>query len=112
MDDRERRTHARVKLQRPCKLYLPYVGKYVAGSTWNLSAGGVLLQLVLPAGIAPGDRLYVGIALKRRQAVLTAGEMLEAEVIRVDRTTEERVDVAARFIEEAADELSLISSAA
>ncbi|MHC4710925.1 MAG: hypothetical protein ACYTA3_11050, partial [Planctomycetota bacterium] len=66
----------------------------------------------LPAGIAPGDRLYVGIALKRRQAVLTAGEMLEAEVIRVDRTTEERVDVVARFIEEAADELSLISSAA
>ncbi|MHC4769566.1 MAG: PilZ domain-containing protein [Planctomycetota bacterium] len=112
MVDEERRTHARVKLQRPCKLYLPHVGKYVAGSTWNLSADGVLLQLGLPAGIAPGDRLYVGIALKRRQAVLTAGEMLEAEVIRVDRTTEERVDVAARFVEEAADELSLISSAA
>jgi hypothetical protein len=112
MDDRERRTHARVKLERPCKLYLPHVGKYVAGSTWNLSAGGVLLQLYLPAGIAPGDRLYVGIALKRRQAVLTAGEMIEAEVIRVDRTTGERVDVAARFIQEAADELSLISSAA
>ena len=112
MVDRERRNHARLKLQRPCKLYLPHVGKYVAGSTWNLSSGGVLLQLGLPVGIAPGDRLYVGIALKRRQAVLTAGEMLEAEVIRVDRTTEERVDVAARFIEEAADELSLISSAA
>jgi hypothetical protein len=112
MVDQERRTHARIKLERPCKLYLPHVGKYVAGSTWNLSAGGVLLQLGLPAGIAPGDRLYVGIALKRRQAVLTAGEMLEAEVIRVDRTTEERVDVVARFIEEAADELSLISSAA
>ena len=112
MDDRERRTHARVKLQRPCKLYLPHVGKYVAGSTWNLSAGGVLLPRSLPAGMAPGDRLYVGIGLKRRQAVLTAGGMLEAQVIRVDRTTEERVDVAARFIEEAADELSLISSAA
>ena len=112
MVDRERRTHARVNLERPCKLYLPHVGKYVAGSTWNLSAGGVLLQLHLPAGVAPGDRLYVGIALKRRQAVLTAGEMIEAQVIRVDRATEDRVDVAARFIEEAADALSLISSAA
>ncbi|MHC4083179.1 MAG: PilZ domain-containing protein [Planctomycetota bacterium] len=112
MVDGERRAHARVNLARPCKLYLPNVGKYVAGSTWNLSAGGVLLQLDLPAGIALGDRLYVGIALKRRQAVLAASEMIEAEVIRVDRATDDRVDVAARFIEEAADELSLISSAA
>jgi hypothetical protein len=112
MVDRERRTHARVNLERPCKLYLPHVGRYVAGSTWNLSAGGVLLQLGLPAGVAPGDRMYVGIALKRRQAVLTAGEMIEAEVIRVDRATGDRVEVAARFIEDAAEELSLISSAA
>jgi hypothetical protein len=112
MVDRERRTHARVNLQRPCKLYLPHVGKYAAGSTWNLSTGGVLLQLGVPAGVAPGDRLYVGIALKRRQAVLAATEMIEAEVIRVDRATEDRVDVAARFIEDMADDLSLISSAA
>ena len=59
-----------------------------------------------------GDRLYVGIALKRRQAVLAAGEMIEAEVVRMDRMADGRVAVAARFMGEAAGELSLISSAA
>ncbi len=112
MVDRERRIHERVKLERPCKLFLPSVAKYVAGSTWNLSAGGVLLGLVLPAGISAGDRLYVGIALKRRQAVLAAGEMVEAEVVRVDRATGDRVAVAARFANEAAGEASLLRHAA
>ena len=68
MVEQERRTHERVNLQRPCKLYLPSVGKYVSGSTWNVSPGGALLQLNLRAGICAGDRLYVGIALKRSQA--------------------------------------------
>ena len=56
------------------------------------------------AGVCAGDRLYVGIALTRRQAILTAGEMLEAEVVRVDRTTDDRVAVAARFVNEAVAE--------
>jgi hypothetical protein len=112
MVDQERRTHERVNVERPCKLYLPRVGKYASGSTWNLSAGGVLLQLDLPVGISPGDRLYVGIALKRRQAVLAAGDMIEAEVLRVQQTTDDRVAVAARFVDEAAGEVSLIRRAA
>lgn len=108
----ERRTHERVNLHRPCKLYLPGVGKYVSGSTWNVSPGGVLLQLDLRAGISAGDRLYVGIALKRRQAVLAAGEMLRAEVVRVEQTPDDHVTVAARFMGAAADETGLITRAA
>ncbi|MHC4216925.1 MAG: PilZ domain-containing protein [Planctomycetota bacterium] len=112
MVDEERRTHVRVKLERPCKLFLPSVGRYVSGSTWNLSAGGVLVQLDLPTGIAPGDRLFVGIALKRCQAVLPASEMLEAQVIRVERPADDRISVAARFVDVAVADDSLISYAA
>jgi hypothetical protein len=112
MVEQERRTHERVSLQRPCKLYLPSVGKYVSGSTWNVSPGGVLLQLNLPAGISAGDRLYVGIALKRRQPVLVAGEMLRAEVVRVEQTPDDRVAVAARFVGEAAGETVPMTRAA
>jgi hypothetical protein len=112
MVELERRRHERVALQRPCKLYFPSVGRYVSGSTWNLSAGGVRLKLDLPAGVCAGDRLYVGIALKRHQAVLAAGEMLEAEVVRVDRTADDHVAVAARFVNEAAGETAPMSRAA
>jgi hypothetical protein len=112
MVDRQRRAHERVSLDRPCKLYLPSVRRYVSGSTRNVSAGGVQLKLDLPAGIWAGDRLYVGIALKRRQAVLVAGEMLEAEVVRVEQTTDDHVAVAARFVGEVADEVSRLRRAA
>ncbi len=112
MVDQERRAYERVSLDHPCKLYLPSVGKYVSGSTRNLSAGGVLLQLDLPAGISAGDRLYVGIALERSQVVLVAGEMFKAEVVRVDQTTDDHVAVAARFVGEVADEISRLRRAA
>jgi hypothetical protein len=106
MVDWERRTDERVDLARPCKLYFPKAGRYVSGSTWNISAGGVLLQLDLPAHVEPGDRMFVGIALKRRQGVLTASEMFEAEVLRVLQTTDDRVAVAARFVGATADDAS------
>jgi hypothetical protein len=112
MVDQERRTHERVNVERPCKLFLPSVGRYVSGSTWNLSESGVLVQLDLPTGISPGDRLFVGIALKRCQPVLAASEMLEAQVVRVEHPADDRISVAARFVSAAVTDHSLISHAA
>ena len=112
MVDGERRAHERIDLQRPCKLYVPGVGKYVSGTTGNVSGGGVMLRLDLPAGITAGSRLYVGIAFKRRQAVLAADEMIEAEVVRVDRASDDGVAVAARFVDGAVLERSHLRHAA
>jgi hypothetical protein len=100
MVDQERRTHERVNVERLCKLYLPRAGKYVSGLTWDLSSGGVLLHLDIATRVSAGDRLYVGIAFKRWQAVLAADEMIEAEVVRVDQAAGERIAVAARFVQE------------
>ena len=100
MVDQERRIHERVNAERLCKLYVPRAGKYVSGLTWDLSPGGVLLHLDIATGISAGDRLYVGIAFKRRQAVLAADEMVEAEVVRVEHANGDRIAVAARFVEE------------
>jgi len=96
----ERRAHRRLNLERPCKLYVPRAARYVTGSTWNLSHTGALVQLASPPPLEPGDRLYVGVALKRRQAVLTASEMVEATIVRVVPTADDGLAVALRFLEE------------
>ena len=96
----ERRIHVRLSTERPCKLYIPKVGRYHTGCTWNLSAGGVLVQLERCTHLEPGDHLYVGVALKRRQAVLSATEMVEAGVVRVVPTADDGVALALRFLEE------------
>ncbi len=96
----ERRIHRRLSMERPCKLYIPRVGRYLTGCTWNLSAGGVLVQLDQGAPLEPGDHLYVGVALKRRQAVLSATEMVEADVVRVVPTADDGVALALHFLEE------------
>lgn len=93
----ERRTSQRLDLARPCKMYVPRIGKYVAGSTWNFSAGGALLQIDRPTPIEPGDRLFVGVAVKRRQPIFCSTEMLEAGVVRV-LPTDDSITVAIRFI--------------
>lgn len=95
----DRRADHRVNLARACKLYLPAAGRYYPGSTWNVSSGGVLLELDRRAHVRPGQRLFVGIALKRRQAVLTHNEMIAAEVVRVMGTPDDRTVLAARFVE-------------
>ncbi len=95
----ERRASERLDLARPCKMYVPRIGRYLAGLTWNVSSGGALLQLDRPAPIEPGDRLFVGVALKRRQPIFCSSEMLEAGVTRVLPTDNDSIAVAIRFID-------------
>ena len=70
--ERERRAHERIWLARPCKVYDPALRRYLAGTTCNLSASGAFFQVNRKIDHHPGDRLYLGIALKRRQGILPA----------------------------------------
>ena len=95
----ERRATERLNLARPCKTYVPRIGKYLAGLTWNVSAGGALLQLDRPAPIEPGDRIFLGVALKGRQTIFSSTEMMESAVTRVLPTANDSISVAVRFID-------------
>ncbi len=95
----ERRASERLDLARPCKMYVPRIGRYLAGLTWNVSSGGAMLQLDRPAPIEPGDRLFVGVALKRRQPIFCSSEMMEAGVVRVLPTDNDSIAVAIHFID-------------
>jgi hypothetical protein len=81
--DHDRRQSPRIALRRPCKVFNPRSGRYASGSTCDVSTGGMLLRLDQPVHIEVGDRLYVGVAQKRRQALLRSSEMIEAEVVRM-----------------------------
>ena len=96
--DRERRDWHRIPLTRPCKVYNPRTGKYIAGTTRDLSGGGLMMHLVRRPDAEPGDRLYVAVAQKRRQPLIRAEEMIEAEVVRSLSSTSGETGVALRFV--------------
>ena len=85
--DHDRRTERRISLSRPCKVCCPRSLTYVSGSTCDVSAGGMLLRLPRPVNFEPGDRLFVGVAQKRRQTLLHSADMIETEVVRAMLTT-------------------------
>ncbi len=99
MFDGDRRAHEREPVQRPCKLYIPRTARYLTASTRNMGEGGALLQLEQPAVLVPGDRMFVGIAMTRRQPVLASNDMVEARVVRVVTTATDGVALAVRFVE-------------
>ena len=98
MDQDERRIHARVSLTRPCKLYDPTLRKYLPGLTWNVSPSGAFLEVNRPLALRPGDHLFLGIAMKRRQGILTSNDMLEVEILRSMPATGDRTALAVRFV--------------
>ena len=93
----ERRTRVRLTLLRPCKVYVPRLGRYLHGSTWNLSPCGALLELDRPVPLEPGDRLFVGVAIKRRQPIFASGDMMGAGILRVLPTDNDSIAVAIHF---------------
>ena len=108
----ERRACERLNLERSCKLYIPRIGKYLAGSTWNLCADGALLQLDRPVPLEPGDHLFVGIALTRRQPIFCSNDMMEAAITRVLPTDNDSVALAVHFVDEVLDLAPVLSQAA
>ncbi len=85
----DRRTHPRLALAQPCKIYDPHTGKYIAGSTQDISTTGALIEVPRLLGLKPGDTLHIGVALKRRQGLLKGAEMLKAAVMRAVQTVDD-----------------------
>jgi hypothetical protein len=101
--DHERRDGPRIALSRPCKVYEPRSLKYVAGTTCDVGSGGMLLRLSRRLDVQPDDHVYVGVAQKRRHAILRSDEMIEAKVVRTLPLTSGEVALAVRFTEPAPD---------
>lgn len=78
----ERRLDARHPVQRPVKIQPEGGWRYYPGRTVNLSSGGALLELSIPAPLRPGQRLRIGVAWSSRDVVLAGNSMLDARVVR------------------------------
>ncbi len=57
-------------------------GRFLAGRTRDVSAGGAMLLLDHPSLLVPGQRLEVGIAQSLRQAIMPRQTMVPATVVR------------------------------
>lgn len=92
----ERRQHHRTTLDRPCKVYHEGSGRYYAARTRDVSAGGVLVELLTARRLEPGDavRLHRGVSLSQ---VLEASRGVPASVVRSLRVGETTQVVAIRF---------------
>jgi hypothetical protein len=95
--DRERRESPRIRVTRPCKLFDPRSRKYIAGSTCDVSAGGMLLRVSRPLDLDPGDRLFVAVAQKRRQALLRSSDLIQLEVVRTVPLSTNETAIGVRF---------------
>jgi hypothetical protein len=93
----DRRRHERVPLERPCKVYEPRSGRYILASTRDLSCGGLLIDVPRLIDLRPGDTLHIGVAMKRRQGILPAADMVEAVVVRCTPTVDDHTALAVKF---------------
>jgi c-di-GMP-binding flagellar brake protein YcgR len=97
----ERRSHVRISSCRPVKIYDERSGKYYIGSTCDISAGGVLIELPHAIAAHPDDALLVAIAEKRRQPLLRQSQMIRATIVRIMRADSGRMLMALAFRPEA-----------
>lgn len=78
----ERRRHSRMDVHLPVKVCCAATGRYLGGATCNISSSGALLRLDHPSLLVAGQRLHVGIAQHRRQALLSQNDFSDATVVR------------------------------
>ncbi len=97
--ERDRRESPRVSLTRPCKVYRPRSQKYHAGITSDLSSGGACIRLSQPIEYEIGEKLYLGIAQKRRQALLRSHDMVATEITRILPISTQETVLGLRFID-------------
>lgn len=79
----DRRRFTRVATTRRCKVWEPRRRRYYAGTTRDLSAGGLLVRLDLPIPLEPGDRLFVAVESKLDRRILRQEDFIPARVARV-----------------------------
>lgn len=94
----DRRVHARYRVTRPCTFFRRLTCKYLAGQTWDLSQGGVLLEVETPRGMIVGEMVELGVAWTG-SALLSRGSLLEAKVVRVTPMEGSKHRVALSFLD-------------
>jgi hypothetical protein len=82
---RERRRSPRTREARPCKLQDERASRFIAATTRDLSAGGVMVEAQWPTNIRPGDRVGVYLAREGALTLLTDEHRTDARVVRVLR---------------------------
>ena len=82
LNTNERRTFPRYRLERPAKLHVLATGKYLAGSTVDVSPGGVLVRVELGTNCPIGADVEVGVAEHASQPVIRQADMMRGTVIR------------------------------
>ena len=93
----ERREDARITIRRPCKVYDPRSRKYVAGTTCNVSAGGMLLRLDRRIELDEGDRVFLAVSHRRRDGFMSSRDLVEVSVTRALAMTTGETVLAVRF---------------
>ncbi len=81
-NDQNRRACRRVNVQRPCKIKNCTTGRYVAATTIDLSQHGIMVRLLQPSNLKPGDDVLIGVAMHEHQGMIQAKEMIESRVVR------------------------------
>lgn len=79
---KERRRKPRVAMQYPAKIWCVDTGRFLAGSTQDLSAQGLLVQVDHASLLIPGQRVRVGIAWSSHDMLLSRSQMLPGVVVR------------------------------
>lgn len=99
----ERRRHVRMPLSRSCKIHEPQSGRYIIATTHDISTGGALIEVPRVLSLRPGETIHVGVAMKRRDALLRGTDMLKAAVTRALHTVDDRTMIGLQFDEPLTD---------
>ena len=79
----ERRRDPRIPAQHPVKLKCDQsAGKYIPGTTHNVSDGGAMLKLEHGRLLATGQKVQIGIITNPTQGMLTQEDFVEATIVR------------------------------
>jgi len=78
----DRRGSHRSQLARPCRVQDPRSGRFLHGTTCDVSLSGTLIRLHRRVDLEPGQRVSIGIAYDERQAMLLAKDFIDAVVVR------------------------------
>jgi hypothetical protein len=92
----DRREHARLILTRPCKIYHIASRRYLPGFTSDVSDGGSLIAVKSDRPLVIGDVVDVAIGWERG-AVIAAGDMVRAKVVRISDLPSSGQAVALRY---------------
>jgi len=99
---RDRRKHQRHPIERPAKLFCPKSGRFIAGRTHNISAGGVLVEVDAGETIESGDAVLMTVAFGDR-FIVPMSELVRCTVIRTLRTGSDHVATLAIAYDNAAE---------